>query len=356
MSMNLKDYAMFSCVCRSWHEAATVVKSNDLVLQQQMPWLVLSNDDGDKRNLFDLSNNKCYNLSLPETCNRNCYGMVLIHLFNPLTRALLPLPSYLTFLHQPGESSSDEDDIDEDEDEDVIDEDEDEDDLQNNNNNNPRFIRPESPYDENEWFRRYYIRRAYVLQQSFKLVVVVIYGEGEFVAAATPEDTMWTPIIDATDVRDVVYCHTLGLTLFVQGSGFVSYCDLHQLPTNKSPLRTYDEDTVETDGFQLYKLDLQTKEWEEVLDLGDVVLFIGNSPATSVKASSFPSSCNPNSIYFNDDGREGCYWGPKYNEVGKMIDFVQGGRDMGACDFANLTVEPFIMGMTTSLIIPFLYG
>ncbi|KAL2932167.1 hypothetical protein RDABS01_037577 [Bienertia sinuspersici] len=217
-------------------------------------------------------------------------------------------------------------------------------------------------------------RRAYVLQESSsKLVVVVIYGESDFVAAATPEDTKWTPIIDATDVGDVAYCPTLGLTLFVQGSGFVSYCDLHQLllvvsNNNKSPLRlvdyaspskqisklgnpkicraitekfyllesfgdilmvkrTYDQDTVMTDGFQVYKLDLQTKQWK--------------SPATSVKASSFPSSCNPNSIYFNDDGREACYW---YNDSGQMIDFVQGGRDMGAWDFANSTVQPFYHG------------
>ncbi|KAL2903653.1 hypothetical protein RDABS01_002363, partial [Bienertia sinuspersici] len=299
MSINLKDYVMFSCVCRSWHEAATVVKSNNIIL----PWLMLSNDDGDKRNLFDLSIKKCYNLSLPETRNRNCYGTgsgwiltvgldLEIHLFNPLTRDLLhdlPPPT-----------------------------------------------------------------RG----------VVVIYGESDFVAAATPEDTEWTPIIDAIDVGDVAYCPTLGLTLFVQGSGFVSYCDLYQLllSNNKSPLRlvdyaspskqisklgnpkicrsilekfyllesfgdilmvkrSYDKDTVMTDGFEVYKLDLQTKQWEEVVDLGDVVLFVGNSPATSVKASCFPSSCNPNSIYFTDDGREACYW---YNEFGNMIDIVQG--------------------------------
>ncbi|KAL2903966.1 RNA-binding protein lark, partial [Bienertia sinuspersici] len=51
--MKLKDFVMFSCASWWWHKAGAVAKST-VVLQQQKPWLLLCNNHGDERNLYDM--------------------------------------------------------------------------------------------------------------------------------------------------------------------------------------------------------------------------------------------------------------------------------------------------------------
>ncbi|WRX11711.1 Domain unknown function DUF295 - like 4 [Theobroma cacao] len=67
---------------------------------------------------------------------------------------------------------------------------------------------------------------------------------------------------------------------------------------------SYDSGKVErvnsTEDFDIFKLDMHTKNWERILSLGDHSLFLGNCSTFSVLAADHPG-CKPNCIYFTDD-------------------------------------------------------
>ncbi|KAK9733103.1 hypothetical protein RND81_04G043500 [Saponaria officinalis] len=171
-SGNIRDFVAFSSVCSSWRQAATTAKSN-VNWRVNMPWLLLcENQNQNYRNLFDSDNSICYNISIPESIGRKCYGTgsgwILcigldreIHLFNPITLARLDLPSVHTFPHQP-----DEDD--------------------------PDNIR------KDETVRNLFIHKAVVASQqdSSSLLVAVIYGLAPwtYLCVAKPGDSKWTHI------------------------------------------------------------------------------------------------------------------------------------------------------------------
>lgn len=180
---------MYSCVCCSWHRAAAMVKSCVVQQRNQIPWLVLSNDhtnnssivklkegeeESDRRSLFDLSNNISYNLSLPETLKKRCYGTgsewILtvdldreIQLFYPLTQPLLTLSSHHTLLYPPEYEESDGEELTE----------EDEEWLRNHT------IEVESPWDDIEWFRNHYVRRTLVVQENDELSKLLKIQSGQ---------------------------------------------------------------------------------------------------------------------------------------------------------------------------------
>lgn len=215
--------------------------------------------------------------------------------------------------------------------------------------------------------------------------MVVIYGEFDFVAVTTQKDTKWSPI-NLEFVRDVAYSPSLGVMLFLEQTGYVKYCHLQNLydtttHTNDVPLNLVDyvlppndifkdlpkkHHTIylvesfgdifmvrrnyhgndkglggNTRDFNVYKLDIKTKEWKEVFDIGDVALFIGNSPGTSCRLSSFLTnkSCKPNSIYFNDETT--LYL--KHDNHG-ILDFAYGGSDMGIFSLTDRTIHSFYHG------------
>ncbi|OMO79529.1 hypothetical protein COLO4_24406 [Corchorus olitorius] len=57
---------------------------------------------------------------------------------------------------------------------------------------------------------------------------------------------------------------------------------------------------IQTEGFEIFKLDMQCRIWEKMLSLGDRSLFLGNCCTFSVLAADYPN-CNSNCIYFTDD-------------------------------------------------------
>ncbi|XP_021758185.1 putative F-box protein At5g60060 [Chenopodium quinoa] len=199
-----------------------------------------------------------------------------------------------------------------------------------------------------EFLGAYFINRAVVLKVSGDtLLVVLIYDAYLRAAIAKPGDTQWTPIISEKRaiyrrVMDVLYRRdnlgTDGL-VFVNESGNIALVNLDDVQ-NKKPLalswygcyvpyiQTYivnsgqdlllvlrifetetndegkvregehDIDHYKTVNFKVYKFQFDDRSWEELKDLQDVALFVGNNATMSVRASEM--GCQRNCIYFTD--------------------------------------------------------
>ncbi|KAJ4758952.1 F-box family protein [Rhynchospora pubera] len=106
---SLADYIRFRAVCHPWRSTSP---PRPLHLPIQIPWLMLpyktqgNADGGSTRLFYDLSTSKIHSLDLPEThgveiCGSS-HGWFVLHkgrvtsLFNPITRATIPLPPYIT--------------------------------------------------------------------------------------------------------------------------------------------------------------------------------------------------------------------------------------------------------------------
>lgn len=94
-----------------------------------------------------------------------------------------------------------------------------------------------------------------------------------------------------------------------------------------------------TVNFKVFKLEvnysnsndvIQTCTWiQEVKDLGNEALFIGQASSKSVASSEF---IKPNSIYFTDDSQRMCY--------------VSGGHDMGIFNLETRKIQPHFQGIS----------
>ncbi|KAH7658453.1 F-box domain-containing protein [Dioscorea alata] len=94
---SFSDYIRFSVVCLHWFEVA---KERCHFPQKQPHSLIF---DADFQRLFDLSEEKIYQIEMPELCERHClgssYGWLIttdlnlnINLFNPFSKAQVKLP------------------------------------------------------------------------------------------------------------------------------------------------------------------------------------------------------------------------------------------------------------------------
>ncbi|XP_074267085.1 uncharacterized protein LOC141590384 [Silene latifolia] len=350
--------------------------------RENMPWLLLC-ENKESRNVFDLSNNKCYKFHIPDSFGKRCYGTgsgwILsvgldhhIHLFNPITAARLDLPSIHALPHQPrGEDGE---------------------------------LPYEDPTIENQLVRDEFIHDALVAPQQdcnddeSSLLVVVIYGlpPYNYIAVAKPGDSKWAHIEPIEgyihEFAEAAYCPGLGLILFMTYQGTLCFWDLRlnkplalqpylpspvcfpidylttkyyrkfylvesfgnilavlrwvdvyvvQLSEDRfvdgmgNSVSYFDKLGYNTSYFEVYKLDIHANKWIEMDDLEDLALFVGNSPASSVTASSF-KGCQGNSIYYTDDSG--------FEETWKCTVDELGGRDMGVYNFPEQTTLPFYSG------------
>ncbi|XP_021769509.1 uncharacterized protein LOC110733731 [Chenopodium quinoa] len=95
-----------------------------------------------------------------------------------------------------------------------------------------------------------------------------------------------------------------------------------------------------TINFKVYKLVRNTKSllWENVDDLGNYMLFVGDNYATAVHTSEAPN-CQKNAIYYIDDEQR-VYWGAS---CGTDVR----GHDMGMFDMASGYITSFYDGGDT---------
>ncbi|XP_074289492.1 F-box protein At2g05970-like [Silene latifolia] len=110
-----EDFICFSAVCRSWNHASSTIK-HQWRATSVVPWLLLAENNKDNPDcvckIFNLNNNKCYNLNLPETFEARCWGSPYgwiamvghdfnVQLFNPITKAGISFPRLSNLPHLP---------------------------------------------------------------------------------------------------------------------------------------------------------------------------------------------------------------------------------------------------------------
>ncbi|XP_074290255.1 F-box/kelch-repeat protein At1g57790-like [Silene latifolia] len=365
---SFEDFIYFSAVCRSWNCAWSSIKH--LWRAPSLPWLLVAENTQDNpnyiQNIFNLNNNKHYSLNLPETFGGarfwgSPYGWIAmakrdltVQLFNPFTKAnIISFPSLQTLPHLPiYEPTSFED----------------------------------SWYDYYDWVLMFFLQKLIVLKVSqsdghHEFVIILLSPEhNKGLSFARRGDQAWTTILIEDlilDVYDVVVMNDFVFALY-NYDGAIAYWSVKEFygagvvkPTVYSPgkyriferlkvctnfaylvqsgsdllmvLRFKDEvmnsDVDRTIEFKIYKLNRKDKNWENVEDLGDMALFVGNNSSMSVSlahAKGLRRSC----VYFTDDDHASWVDLP---ERGVMI----AGHDMGVFNIRTNRIEPFYEGNDT---------
>ncbi|KAK9741309.1 hypothetical protein RND81_03G096800 [Saponaria officinalis] len=353
-SETFEDFYYFSAVCRSWNHAWSSIKHQWRATP--VPWLLLAENTNDNpnhlRNIFNLGNNKCYQFNLPETFGTRCWGspygwLVMasrdfsIRLYNPITKAHICFPSLETFPNPPEYFDT-------------------------------------GKQDYPHWCLTRFLSKLILLKVSQighdhedgEFVIMALYNEKECLAFSRLGDQSWTSIyvdkianmvVDVAVVGDRVFAmyedgavrywnitefqnlelgkpmdYTLsGLNILNNSERAISNLYLLQsINSNLLVVLRYKDDlfvsddeyfifqdkVYETDGFRVYQINPIDKSWDEIVDLREAALFVGNN--SSMALSTVQAKClQGNCIYFTDDENE-CWTAPK--------EF--GGHDMGVYD------------------------
>ncbi|KAF6148474.1 hypothetical protein GIB67_038829 [Kingdonia uniflora] len=93
--------------------------------------------------------------------------------------------------------------------------------------------------------------------------------------------------------------------------------------TNLNPFNYLNEIGYKTTGFDVYKLDVDTKKWVQLQNLGGNALFLGNNSSFSLLASNYPE-VKGNCIYFTNNN---CIWDPRDD------------ADMGVYDLSDTSIN-----------------
>ncbi|XP_077215526.1 putative F-box protein At4g22165 [Tasmannia lanceolata] len=276
------------------------------ISQHQLPLFMLPDKDcSESCKFFNLSDNKLYNIQIPEFHGKWCCGSSKgwlltvdnnfnIQLLNPFSRTQIQLPSF------------------------------------------DKFEYPQVIYEPEIRRGSRYVRKTFL---SADPISTSDYIVATFVTAAlrfsfyksgdegwtTLLNTTWGPFRDAIYYEGNFYCITNwgyvvvcdftsnGLPKFrevsspIEGGGDVEYImessgELlkvfrhYEIPSNLNIIRT--------SCFEVFQLDKKTGNWTEVESLGDQALFVGLNCSASLSARDFPH-LKGNCIYFTDDFNDG---------------------------------------------------
>ncbi|KAL4386345.1 hypothetical protein GQ457_09G024940 [Hibiscus cannabinus] len=375
-TQSVRGRSCMSAVCRSWQ--ASLV---DQKLKFPACLLLAEKEDSDERCLYNVSEEILVELDLPEIRGRRCWGSPFgwletcgldleIQLFNPLSRASLPLPSLRAF---PGYEDEEWED--------------------------------RTPKDLCSFFLRKLILTSSPEESGSDCIVLAIYRYLNL-AFAKPGDKAWTRIDNVNGVADAIYFK--GNFYFCTWDGDIFLCEdlfgpcpkatkFAPPPPAQGPPEKYlfdlrgnlclasreaqpqgeygddddededdngdgdgdgdededdddgdgddngdeddngddddededkdddgDEYSEKTIGFEIFKLDMQARCWEKMFSLGDSSLFLGNCCTFVIAAADYPG-CRPNCIYLAED--EAVYFQHT------------GGVDMGIYDCENLKLD-----------------
>ncbi|XP_059636518.1 F-box protein SKIP23-like [Cornus florida] len=348
----LIDYIRCRAVCVKWRSS---IPRTPLHLPCQLPWLMLPpprTHQTHRRSFFNLSTNKTHRLDLPEIpyhrrrCGSSHGWLVFLHespeiyLLNPFTRSKIHLPPLSTFPNVIGFNFSD----------------------------IGREYSLRSPagvvYTCNlKDMRNNFIKKV-ILSSSpsndSDFVALAILNRTGDLAFCKKGDKSWRCIEGSESYcEDVIYYN--GLFYAVDKYGAIAICDVCGPSPRVSIMDTppqfggdmqylvrsmnqfllvtryldteYDEDLFEifvykTVLFKVYRLNLSNSNWEEVTNLGDQMLFLGENSSFALSASDFPG-CEGNCIYYTDDYSESNY------------DDAPWDHDLGIYNLEDGTIETF---------------
>ncbi|XP_074289470.1 F-box protein At2g17036-like [Silene latifolia] len=300
-----EDFINFSAVCRCWNHASSSVK-HQWSAKPNVPWLLLAENNKDNpicvRKIFNLSNNKCYNLNLPETFGARCWGssygwvaMIIdrnfdVQLFNPITKAQIPFPS-LRPLYDGDESDEDDESY-------------------------------------RHWFLSSFADRLIVLKvpqnNNYEFVVLVIHEYYQSLAFARQGDQSWTPIFVKSRVKMV---DIVGMDDKVFGFDYDDEDDSDYDDKDDSGYFS------RTNYFEVYRFKSEDESWEQVEDLGEVALVVGGNSSMCVSVT-HANGLQRNCIYFTDD----------LTMCWKTSVRKPGGHDTGVFDLKNGNIRRFYEG------------
>ncbi|XP_074289808.1 F-box protein SKIP23-like [Silene latifolia] len=320
----IEDFIYFSAVCSTWKRVSSLIKHQWRPIP--VPRLLLSENTSNNphcvRKIFNPSNNKCYNMNLPETFGTRCWGSdcgwvamvdrdLNVRLFNPITKSEIRFPSAETIPDRPP----------------YVEE------------------RDGSEEDYINWVLGLFFIRLTVLKVSeTEFVIVVLYGDLFQVVFAKNGDQSWTSVFVRQEpcvrICDVVAMDGYIFALYndatlvywniedFQGHELVKPVDyviskfkmfqqfltgigaLYLVQSGSDLLMVLrfrrevpksggnDHDVhipYETFRFSVYRLDPKDRRWEKIED--HATLFVGCNSTMCVSAKSL----QPNCVYFADD-------------------------------------------------------
>ncbi|KAK6927709.1 Domain unknown function DUF295 [Dillenia turbinata] len=300
---SVEDYIRIGAVCCSWNSVTSRRDYSLSSLQaKQVPWLMLAEKKNSSIRLFyNPSNNNIYKVDLPESCDRRCWGTAYgfmvtfgtdfeINLLHPFSRVLIPLPPQRSFA------------------------------IQYKHRHYHTKMRP-----------RFFIEKIILSESPMSPAchVVVIYSEYKQLAFTRITDQVWHSFeFSIGPFEDIAYCNGKCFAIKHRGSLLVCEFSPHRAKAIEfaaAPPWIYGKKHLvdvggklylvsriyelagpvnsgyhRTLGFDFCKLDMQSRKWEEVLNLGDWTIFLGHNYSFACRASEHPG-CKPNCIYFTDD-------------------------------------------------------
>ncbi|XP_074289471.1 putative F-box protein At4g22170 [Silene latifolia] len=326
-----EDFFKFSVVCRSWNSASSSAK-HQWKAKPIVPWLLLAENNQNNpncvRKIFNLSNNKCYKFSLPETfvgarCWGSSYGWIAmidrnfdVQLFNPITKAQIPFPSLKPLydgdeFDQNGESHQ-------------------------------------------HWFLRGFADRLVVLKvpqnNNYEFVVLVVYEDYHSLVFARQGDQSWTPVFVNSKFRKFRMCDVVGMDDKDEDDADhdddTDHDNADQDDTNYDDEDEDEDDADDVDhdnkgdsyyfcktkDFKVYRFKSEDKSWEKIEDLGEVALVVGGNSSMCVSVT-HANGLQRNCIYLTDDLDMCCLSVTK-----------PGGHDTGVFNFKNGNIWQFYEG------------
>ncbi|XP_077248290.1 F-box protein SKIP23-like [Tasmannia lanceolata] len=303
----------FGAVCSSWYQF-TMENCHWLDFHYQLPFmLVYDKERTETRNFYNITENKFYDIQLPEFHGKWCCGSskgwvvtvdesTNIHLLDPFTSTQIQLPSLDKFP-------------------------------------DPQFISwPELPWDYT------YIRKALLSANPLSTpdyVVVTIVSSMLKLSFYKPGDEKWTtlenqwgPYEDVIYYKDKFYAITSNdavVTCEFASNYFPKFtvvtppsrelCSKRHLvescgkllkvssrhewnpgydyDENRNLIQPIPEWAYRTVWFNIFELDEDTRKWIKTENLGDQTLFLGYNSSFSLSVRDFPH-CKGNCIYFTD--------------------------------------------------------
>ncbi|KAM7267121.1 hypothetical protein ACFE04_009287 [Oxalis oulophora] len=351
----IMEVIVSNSVCKSW-QSMVGARLDGIQFPSQVPWLMLAEENNKHglsssstglRSFVDLSSKNIFELYVPETTNRKCFGVgfgwlltIDIHLqmdlFHPLTRRKINLPHYSTFEKYNPQYDNEI--------------------KEPTNIHFQKAIVTADPWDP----------KVQDFNQDCIIMVIYAYGSPAF---AKLGDKTWTDVqLDYPHQYDVVYYKSQ--FYFINGYDVLAYkMDGDQPPSTNHIVRipTHSHNyLVESEGelllifrsfennrptevphlttsfevLRLIKIGKHGYELEEVKTLGNRSLFLGYSASFSLSATDL-NGYRGDCIYFTDDllnrffGKDDC-----------------GGRDMGIYNLRNKTFEQLYARESLSFFFP----
>lgn len=341
------DRVRFSAVCRNWLQVAT---SEPKYLPCPPPWLMLAENSGTTVRRFaglttgDAADDRIFELDIPEWQGTRCVGSTGlwvvtldvkgdIHLLNPFTRQKPPIDLHFEDYYDEHGHEYERSDLEQLYDEFM-----------------QKVVISASPdaaavsefmfaaiYSGTFTFSRGDLHSWTIIDRLEEYFIDVTLYNGKFYGV---NDSGVVYEFDLVSHEKQMRMTVISKTLYHNCCHFVRYlveCSGMFLQVIRT-IQNSSEPDHKTVGFNIFKLDLNTKRWTKLNDLGRHSLFVGVNTTVAVLASEL-LNLEPNCIYFT-------------NGSDIISNNYEKDGNMGVFSLADGTIKPHYRGVSLSLCSP----